>query len=261
VLIAHGSERSPGRASATASHAEVLRRRGLFRDVRVCFLKAVPGPREALESVEAPSVYLVPCFMSDGFSTRTVIPRELALSGPVTLRKGQASRGRGQRIFYCEPVGVHPGLADLIGRRVEEACRARDLSAGAVSVLLVGHGTPKEPASGEAVRRHVARLEARGPFARVRAAFLEEPPYLEDEAKELGPGPTLVVGLFAEGGAHGEDEVPRLLGLAPEGGPAGPGPARTHYLGPIGPDPEISELILDQVGAFDARTLERGAGA
>jgi sirohydrochlorin cobaltochelatase len=258
LLVAHGSERSPEPGSATASHAEVLRRLGLFREVRACFLKAAPTLRETVDSVDAPAAYLVPCFMSDGLSTRTVIPRELGLTGPVTLREGATGA---LSLFYCEPVGVHPGLAELIARRVEDACRARGLPPGTVSVLLVGHGTPREPASGEAVRRHAGRLEERGPFARVRAVFLEEPPYLEDEAKRLGPGPAVVVGLFAEAGAHGEEDVPRLLGLAAKGGPPGTDRGPVHYLGPIGPDPEIPEFILDQVRAFDARYLDLGGGA
>src|SRR3712207_7114188 len=47
-------------------------------------------------------VYVVPNFISEGYFTQTVIPRELELSGPVTERVS------GQRWNYCEPVGNHP---------------------------------------------------------------------------------------------------------------------------------------------------------
>jgi sirohydrochlorin cobaltochelatase len=263
VLIAHGSERCPAAETATAAHAEALRRRGLFREVKACFLQAAPGLRETVASLRSPSAYLVPCFMSEGYSTRTVIPDELGLTGPITELAQGPGRGPAERtLFYCEPVGAHPRLADLIARRVEETCHAQGLSPAAVAVLLVGHGTLKDPASGEAARRQAARLAGRGGFASVRAAFLEEPPYLRDEATRLGGRPAVAVGLFAEAGFHGEDDVPRLLGLESEGGStaAGGGPARVWYTGPLGPDPEIAEIILDQVRAFDARQLSGGNG-
>jgi sirohydrochlorin cobaltochelatase len=256
VLVAHGSEHRPAEETATVAHAEALRRRGLFREVKACFLKATPGLRETVASLRSPSAYLVPCFMGGGYSTRTVIPDELGLTGPISELARRPGRGRAERtLFYCEPVGVHPRLAGLIARRVEETCRARGLSPAAVAVLLVAHGTLKDPESGEAARRQAARLAGRGGFAGVRAAFLEEPPYLREEATRLGERPTVAVGLFAEAGFHGEEDVPRLLGLESEGGPtaAGSGPAGVWYTGPLGPDPEIAEIILDQVRAFDAR--------
>jgi len=45
-------------------------------------------------------IYVVPNFISEGYFTRTVIPRELELTGPVTQRDGRT-------IKYCEPVGNH----------------------------------------------------------------------------------------------------------------------------------------------------------
>lgn len=267
VLVAHGSERVAAAETATASHAKALGRRALFREVKACFLKAAPGPRETVASLHSSSAYIVPCFMSRGYAARTLVPQELGLAGPLTrLSRGARQAAPLERVFYCDPVGTHPRLTEVIARHVEETCRVHDLDPAAVSVLLVGHGTPRDPVSGEAARRHAARLEERAGFARVRAAFLEEPPYLKDAAEGLGGRPTVAVGLFAEAGAHGEEDVPRLLGLGPAAGPpgraaAGDGAARIWYAGPIGPDPEIAEIVLDQVRAFDERYRAGEAGA
>jgi sirohydrochlorin ferrochelatase len=58
--------------------------------------------------------------------------------------------------------------------------------------------------------------------------------------RALGARHCVAVGLFVDAGEHGEEDIPALLAPAGE---------RAVYAGPIGPDPLITELILDQAYA------------
>ena len=68
---------------------QAIRERGIFRDVGCCFWKEEPSLRDALLFFDEPDireVYVVPNFISEGYFTQTVIPRELELDGRLTTR-------------------------------------------------------------------------------------------------------------------------------------------------------------------------------
>ena len=73
---------------------------------------------------------------------------------------------------------------------------------------------------------------------RVAAAFLDQPPRLSDVLAQYGVKPCLAIGFFADRGSHGEEDVPRLIAAAG---------SRAFYAGPIGTDPAIPDLILEQI--------------
>ena len=100
-------------------HAAAIRRRGSFADVACCFWKEEPSLRDALFFFRDPAirdVFVVPNFISEGYFTRTVIPRELELTGPETTRRN------GQIWKYCEPVGSHDSMT---GHLLSEHVRLR----------------------------------------------------------------------------------------------------------------------------------------
>jgi sirohydrochlorin cobaltochelatase len=71
-------------------HADEIRSRGLFAEVHCCFWKEEPSMREALYMIDSDEVYVVPDFISEGYFTQDVIPRELELNGPSTVvRRGK----------------------------------------------------------------------------------------------------------------------------------------------------------------------------
>src|SRR5690606_3695889 len=76
-------------------------------EVHSCFWKEEPSLREVLRMVESDEIYVVPHFISEGYFTRKVIPRELELEGPLTLRDGRT-------IKYCLPVGSHPHMTEVL---------------------------------------------------------------------------------------------------------------------------------------------------
>jgi sirohydrochlorin ferrochelatase len=222
VLAAHGIDGGPGVA---VEHAEALRRRGGFADVRVGCLKALPDLAEALRDATAP-VCIVPLLMAEGFIFDL-------------LRRRVAELAAGADWRLAAPVGLHPGLTRLVRRKAEATLAAEGISPGNSSLLLVGHGTPRHGGSAEATRAQARRLANSG-FAAVEVAFLEEPPLVSDVAPELPGDVVAAVGLFLDNGPHGDVDVRDALAASGR---------RVLYAGAVGADPGLLPLIIGQAEA------------
>lgn len=233
VLVAHGA--GGGGNAALKRHVEALGRRRLFAEVTGAALAGGPDPDEALARLTPPEIYVVPFFMTDGTAVRDILPRRLGLDGPVTERNGQ-------RFVLSEPVGLNARLAELVVRRAQALASEHAIAPGETTLLLVGHGSTRNPASRQTTEAHAARARNEDVFATVAAAFLDEPPTLTETVAAL-QGPAVAVGLFTEDGLHASQDIPPILARRR---PAVP------YLGAIGPDPEMADLIIDQVKAATA---------
>src|ERR1700741_522426 len=174
LLVGHGSTLNPDSSAPTYQHADEIIRRGTFAEVHCAFWKEEPSLREVLYMVESDEVYVVPNFISEGYFTRSVIPRELELTGHSTQRMGKT-------IFYCDPVGNDPRMADLVLRSARRV--APDVPPSETSLLIVGHGTSLNEKSAEAAQRQVARIRSKGWYAEVQEAYMEEAPFIADWRK------------------------------------------------------------------------------
>src|ERR1044072_3905577 len=105
LIIGHGSTVHADSSPPTFAHAAEITRRGVFGEVYCAFWKEEPSLRQVLHMVDSDDIYVVPNFISEGYFTRTVIPRELELEGPITRRGGRP-------IKSGEPVGSHPRMTD-----------------------------------------------------------------------------------------------------------------------------------------------------
>jgi sirohydrochlorin cobaltochelatase len=253
VIAGHGSTRNPDSSSPTRLHAEEIQRRGIFSEVVCGFWKEEPSYREALRMVESRDIFVVPNFISEGHFTRTVIPREMELDGPVTRRGGRTIR-------YCEPAGSHPGMTDLL------LAEALAISHGAppseTSLLIVGHGTRLNDYSAAAAKLQAVRIAETGRYAEVCAAYMEEPPLIKEWDTITSQPNVVVVPFFISDGLHSYQDIPVLLGLAKEPGKAASQSEvfkhnphrlrgrRLFYGSAIGTDPGFADIILDQVAAF-----------
>jgi sirohydrochlorin ferrochelatase len=224
LICSHGVGGRPGAAEA---HARMLGRRGAFAEVRACCLRGRPGLDEALRAAPAGRVVIAPFLMSGGWARRVLAEAAHA-----------AASDLGRRIMLAPPVGERPGLAALAESLALEACGSLAWSAAGTNLVLAAHGNPADASSFRAARAQAMRIAGRGRFPRVATAFLDQPPGLAEVLARLGPGPTVVVGLFADAGPHGRGEVARLLGRA-----AGP----VAYAGPVGVQPGMAELVLEAV--------------
>ncbi len=250
IIAGHGSTMNPDSSTPTQEHAQTLRERGIFREVHSCFWKEEPSFREIFRMVESRTVYVVPNFISEGYFTRKVIPREMELSGFLTERDGRT-------IYYCEPVGNHPHMTEALLHRAREV--APGIPPAETSLMIVGHGTDLNDNSAQAAKEQVRRIKALGEYAEVISAYMEEPPLIADWFKISSQPHVVVVPFFIADGLHSYQDIPVLLGIESEPGPAASemdvfrhNPHEMHgrklyYGSAIGTDPCIADVILDQV--------------
>lgn len=249
VLAGHGATRPANGAPPAVEHARRLAAGGLFASVRAGFLFGAPSLEAAVAAGTAPALVVVPFLMSDGVYARKAVPARAAASA------------RRAVLRVAAPVGTHPGLAGIVRDRAADRCRGLGVPSDRAAVVLVGHGSPRDPASAQATRACAARLAALGGFAEVRPALLDEPPSLRDALVDLAAPLAVVIGFFADRGRHAEDDVRALLGLgAGEDTCRLSGGRRVVYAGPIGAASAITELILDRVAEVsEAEALRRSA--
>jgi sirohydrochlorin cobaltochelatase len=229
LICAHGVHGGPGVA---AVHAETLRRRGVAAEVAACCLKGHPTPGEALAALRAPTVFVLPFLMADGYAARTLLPSALA-----------TAPGGADRIRLCPPIGADPRLADAIAEHAMRSCRERGWRPADTALIIAGHGTPRCPTSDRTAHAHAHTIGKRGPFAEVAVAFLEGSARLPDLLPRFSGRKAVVVGLFADRGVHGEEDLRRLLHSCHE----------MTYAGPLGVGDGIADIMMGQFSDALAR--------
>ena len=282
LIVGHGSTVNADSSAPSLANAAEIQRRNLFADVACAFWKEEPSLRDARFLFDDPGirdVYVVPNFISEGYFTETVIPRELELSGRVTTRLN------GQKWNYCEPVGNHALMTQLLLQRAREV--APNVSEEETSLLIVAHGTDLNEKSAVAAKREVEKIRALDRYAAVLNVYMEEAPLVAEWVKLTKTRNVVVVPFFISDGLHSYEDIPKLLGIPKAESPSrsggfpaaeisvagGRGNRRSlvtsrvceifrgnpyhidgrslFYASSIGTDPRIAEVILEQVEAFD----------
>jgi len=246
LVIGHGSTVNPDSSTPTWNHAYEIRRRGIFADVQCAFWKEEPSLRDARfffpERIR--EVFVVPNFISEGYFTQTVIPRELELAGPST------TRANGQIWIYCEPVGNNPLVTELLLARAHEIAPKAEPSETAL--LIVAHGTELNDNSAIAAKREAERIRARGEFATVANAYMEEPPLIAEWDKLTNAPNVIVVPFFIADGLHSYEDIPKLLSIECTGmdvfrkNPHRLRGRSLYYGKAIGTDPRFADVIIEQ---------------
>jgi len=229
LLIGHGAPSFVDAGRILDAHAETLRRGGYFDEVATGWLSGTPSALDALASLSARVVHVVPFFMEDGWFVREGVPAALRVVD--------------RALRLDPPVGIHPHMAVLAAARVERVCGR---SSG-LSLLLVGHGSARSPGRRMALHRHAEWLAGTRRYARTCAAFLEEPPFVADVLAEWRVDPVAVLGFFSGEGGHVRDDLGRLMRT--ERIQRGVSGAALIDLGLIADDPGMPEIILQQVAA------------
>jgi sirohydrochlorin cobaltochelatase len=266
LIVAHGSTVNPDSSAPTLEHAAEIRRREIFADVDCAFWKEEPSLRDALFLFDPESireVYVVPNFISEGYFTQTVIPRELELNGQTT------KRSNGQIWKYFEPVGNHPMMTKLLLKRARDV--APDVDPSETSLLIVAHGTDLNENSAVAAKREAEKIRALCKFAEVLNVYMEEPPLVSDWLKLTKTRNVVVVPFFVSDGLHSYEDIPRLIGIVVaagvDRGQPGSAPPATEprgeifqgnpyciegrslfYAPSIGTDPGFADIIIEQAG-------------
>ena len=250
LIVGHGSTVNPASSAPTLMHAATIRARGIFAEVACCFWKEEPSLRDALFLFRDPAireVYVVPNFISEGYFTRTVIPRELELDGPET------ERANGQIWKYCEPVGSHESMTEHLLARAREI--APGVRAEEAALLIVAHGTSLNDNSAVAAKEQADKFRGLGRYGEVLNFYMEEAPLVSDWAKLTRSQNVVVVPFFISDGLHSHEDIPGLLGI--ESG----SPDQAHRFGDraifystaIGTDSRFADVIIEQAATFDQR--------
>lgn len=257
LIVGHGSTVNPDSSAPSLAHAATIRSRALFAEVQCCFWKEEPSMRDALLFFDDPAireVYVVPNFISEGYFTQTVIPRELELSGRVTERIS------GQVWNYCEPVGNHPGMTEMLLARAREV--APGVPESETSLLIVGHGTQLNDNSAVAAKREVEAIGRMNKYAAVLNTYMEEPPLVSDWMKLTDTPHVVVVPFFISDGLHSYQDIPVLLGIESEvtaaasqqevfrRNPYSLHGRSLHYASAIGTEAHFADIIVEQAQAF-----------
>jgi sirohydrochlorin cobaltochelatase len=281
LIVAHGSTVNPDSSTPTLAHASEIRRRKVFGDVECAFWKEEPSLRDALflfDPKPIREVYVVPNFISEGYFTQTVVPRELELKGHITKHPS------GQIWKYCEPVGNHSMMTELLLKRAREV--AQDAEPAKTSLLIVAHGTDLNENSAVAAKREAETIRGLAKYADVLNVYMEEPPLVSDWQKLTTTTNVVVVPFFISDGLHSYEDIPVLLGitkkrstrlrspkrLTPRQATPSP-PARGQvfrhnpyqidgrwlfYAPSIGTDSGFADIIIDQAAKFDSKVSRRG---
>ena len=272
VIAAHGSHLNPESSTPAFDHAERIRDTGVFAEVRETFWKEEPHFREVLRTVDAEEVYVVPLFISEGYFTEQVIPRELRLDGWDTSRWDSngtsadtatlTATDTGQTVQYCGPVGTHNAMSDVIVQRAKSVTGNADVGPG-FGLAVVGHGTKRNENSAKAIEYHTENIRERGRFDEVRALYMDEEPEVDDVADHFSTDDIVVVPLFIADGFHTQEDIPEDMGLTDdyrEGYevPATVGGHDIWYAGAVGTEPLLADVILERTSDAGA-TIEHSA--
>ena len=216
LIVAHGAPADPAPqesvlqalAAATAPHLPPGWR------IRGATLAAEGALDTALDGLHAPLIY--PFFMAEGFFTGTLLPRRLAEAGATDAHQ-------------IAPFGLDPALPALMAR---VALAATTTAPANTNLLIAAHGSKVSRTSADSTYAMVKALGPLTGFARILPGFVEEAPFLADQARALGHG--ICLPFFALEAGHVVGDIPEAM---EEAGFAGP------ILPPIGQHPEVPAMI------------------
>jgi sirohydrochlorin cobaltochelatase len=260
VVLGHGTELNAGSAVPAAQHAAELRRRKMFAGVCAAFWKQEPRIKNVLAEISAPRVFIVPLFVSEGWFSTEIIPKELGFSFPDNSKL----KIKNSEWFYCRPVGSHESMTRLILSRAAEVVRQfpfpRAPKPAETTLFIAGHGTEKNENSRRAIERQAELIRARNLYAGVHDIFMEEEPRIGDCYALARTRNMVVVPFFISDGLHVTEDIPVLLGeperLVQErhaaGRPAWRNPTEKHgklvwYSSSVGTEPLLADVILERV--------------
>ena len=259
VLIGHGSTLNADSSAPTHQHADELKRRGIFGQVLTAFWKEEPAICAVLRAAYMPRVFCVPLFISEGYFTDEVIPRELGFAANERVQE----RG-GQKIHYCGPIGAHDSMTEVLLSRAKETVAKhpfpRAPKPGETALFIAGHGTGQNENSRKAIERQVELIRAKNEYAEVHSVYMEEDPRIGDCYAMAKSSNIVMVPFFISDGLHSFEDIPMMLG-EPErlvksrlaaGQPTWRNPTEKKgkllwYAPSIGNEPHIPDVILERV--------------
>jgi sirohydrochlorin cobaltochelatase len=260
VVLGHGTVLNDQSAAPVFQYAAELRRRKFFADVHEAFWKQEPQIKKVLAEISAPRIFIAPLFISEGYFSAQIIPKELGFDFPENLKL----KTENSEIFYCKPVGSHDSMTKVILSRADEIVKKfpfpRAPKKSETTLFIAGHGTERNKNSRVAIERQASLIRVQKIYADVRAVFMEESPRIADCFSLAQTKNLVVVPFFISDGLHAVEDIPVLLGeperLVKErlklGQPTWRNPTEKNgklvwYSPAVGSEPGIADVILERV--------------
>lgn len=249
LVLGHGSHLNADSARAVHAHARTLQGAG-FDEVLTGFWKEEPSLRQVLRTARYRKVTVLPAFISEGYFTEEVIPRELGLCHQGRVPDGGVTETvAGRTVHYLRPYGIHAAMTGVLLDRAREVCPT--WAPERTALVVLGHGTRRNPRSKEAIEAAARHAGATGLFARTAALYLDEPPHAADWRRHTGGLDVIMVPFFASEGWHTLDTMPAELGLS---GPVSHLDGRVvSYARPVGTHPAVGSVLTRLVQEAPAR--------
>lgn len=219
ILVAHGSPSEP-LPQERAMQDLAAKVSGFLPEwhIKGTTLAAREQFEATLEQTDAPIVY--PFFMARGWFTETHLVKRI--------------NGRAGRIV--PPTGADPALPQLAARALSAALAENGWQAGETALLLAAHGSQTAPESSESAWVTEQVLSHVLGFRTARTGFIEQEPFLADQAAGLGQA--ICLPFFALRAGHMLMDVPEALAKAGFSGPVLP---------PFVEFPDLPALIADSL--------------
>jgi sirohydrochlorin cobaltochelatase len=260
VVLGHGTTLNDQSAAPVMQHAAELRRRKIFAEVREAFWKQEPQVKKVLAEITAPRVFIVPMFISEGYFSTDVIPKELGFCFPDNLK----FKTQNSELIYCLPVGSHDLMTTVILARAKEVVEKfpfpRAPKPADTTLLIAGHGTERNANSRKAAERQVELIRALKVFAEVGAVYMEEAPFIKGCHLTAKTKNIVVVPFFISDGLHAVEDIPVLLGeperivkerlaagLPTWRNPTGRDGKLIWHAPSVGTEPLLADVILQRV--------------
>ncbi len=259
VVLGHGTTLNDQSATPVLQHVAELRRRKIFTEVRAAFWKQEPHVKKVLVEISTPRIFIVPFFISEGYFSTEIIPKELGFTFPENLKLNTKNSER----YYCRPVGSHDLMTQVILARAEEVAEKfpfpRAPKNSDTTLLIAGHGTGRNTNSRKAGERQVELIRAQNLYADVGAVFMEEAPFIKGCHENVKTKNIIIVPFFISDGLHAVEDIPMLLG-EPErivkerlaaGQPTWRNPTERGgkliwYAASVGTEPLLADVILER---------------
>lgn len=227
LIVAHGQPSDPMPAERTIA-ALAAKVATILPDWHIgsATLAAPDSLKNAIQHTDTPVIF--PLFMSDGWFVRDLLPKRLKATGIGTCH-------------ILPPFGTRAEIHGLASRTVGHHIMANRWSDEQTTLILAAHGSGRSPSSALAAKETAAAISKILPLHDIRVGFIDEPPWLENVARNTGRE-TLCLPLFVALWGHVTTDIPQALAKSQFAG---------TLLDPVGIHPEVPQII--------ARALSEGS--
>lgn len=202
IIVSHGQPSDPDPAEAELAQFAAKVAADLPEwQVRPATL-AKPGAFEAALAASGPAPLIYPFFMTAGWFTGDALRKRL-----VTAPEAQV----------LSPFGSDPALPALTADLLRRVIADQGWEMAQTRLFLAAHGSGRSRNAARDTQGFAAALAPLLPLQEIRLGFIEEPPFLADQAFDLGER-AICLPFFAARGGHVTDDIPEALDLAAFGG-------------------------------------------